>query len=329
MEMTRMNVVYASNDGYARHLGVSLYSLLEHNRHMDIKVYILSAQMSAENQRILAGIACEFERDANIIELGDLHRRFDYPIDTRGFNISAMSRLFCAGVLPAQVQRALYLDCDTVVLRPLDKLWNTDLHGKPAGMVMEPTVYTEIKAAVDLKQEEAYYNSGVILMDLDLWRKENLEEKFLAYYRSKEGSLFACDQDTINGTLKGRIHTLSPGYNFFTNYTYFNYKTLTAATRAYRRIPQREFELAKKRPAIVHYMGDERPWLAGNHNPFRREYEDTLKKTAWAEIPPETGKVLYMQLYWGMNQLTRICPPVRKWISKKFGIKMIDARKKT
>jgi len=327
--MDPMNVVYAANDGYARHLGVSLYSLLEHNRHMDSKIYILSAQMSAQNQQLLAGIAHQFGRGMEIVELGDLRSRFDFDIDTRGFNISAMSRLFCASALPAEVHRALYLDCDTVVLRPLDRLWKTDLHGKPVGMVMEPTVYMEMKAAIDLKAEEAYYNSGVILMDLDLWRKENLETKFLAYYQSKEGDLFACDQDTINGTLKGRIHTLSPGYNFFTNYTYFNYKTLTSVTQAYRRVPQKEFELAKKQPAIIHYMGDERPWIAGNHNPFRREYEDTLKKTVWAEVPPEKGKELYMQLYWGMNQITRICPPVRKWISKKFGMKVIDARKKT
>lgn len=323
-----MNVVYAANDGYARHMGVSLYSLLEHNQHIEIKVYILSVQMSAHSQQILAGIAGQFNRDLEIIELGDLESRFDFDINTRGFNISAMSRLFCASVLPAKIRRVLYLDCDTVVLRPLDKLWKTDLHGKAVGMVMEPTVYMEIKSAIGLKQEEAYYNSGVILMDLELWRRENLEVQLLAYYESKQGDLFACDQDTINGTLKGRIHTLSPGYNFFTNYTYFNYKTLTSATRAYSRIPQKEFELAKRRPAIVHYMGDERPWIAGNHNPFRREYEAVLKKTMWAEVPPERGKELYMQLYWGMNQITRVCPPVRKWISKKFGIKVIDARKK-
>ena len=32
-----------------------------------------------------------------------------------GFDISAMARLFAPEVLPAPVERALYLDCDTIV----------------------------------------------------------------------------------------------------------------------------------------------------------------------------------------------------------------------
>lgn len=46
-----MNVVYASNDGYARHLGTSLYSLLDKNRDFEeIAVYVLTLGLSEENQ---------------------------------------------------------------------------------------------------------------------------------------------------------------------------------------------------------------------------------------------------------------------------------------
>ena len=49
------------------------------------------------------------------MELGNLKERFPYKIDTRGFDISAMGRLFAPKVLPESVERALYLDCDTIV----------------------------------------------------------------------------------------------------------------------------------------------------------------------------------------------------------------------
>ncbi|MBS6646039.1 MAG: glycosyltransferase family 8 protein [Clostridiaceae bacterium] len=324
-----MNIVYASNDGYARHLAVSLYSMLEHNADAkELIVYVLSAGMSREYQDRLKQIGAEFGRTLTVIELGDLKERFDYQIDTRGFDISAMTRLFSAGVLPSEVKKALYLDCDTVVLGSLKGLWETDLAGNLVGMVMEPTVYTEIKAAIDLQQKEAYYNSGVLLMDLDGWRREQVQNQFMEFYSRKNGQLFACDQDTLNGVLKGRIKTIPPKYNFFTNYRYFRYETLVHATEAYREVAKEEFEEARRRPAVIHYMGDERPWVAGNRNYYRKYYEYYLERTPWKGTPKETGKELYMLLYFAMNQVTRICPPVRKWISKRFGMKIIDSRKK-
>lgn len=324
-----MNIVYASNDGYARHLAVSLYSMLEHNADVkELIVYVLSAGMSREYQDRLKQIGAEFGRTLTVIELGDLKERFDYQVDTRGFDISAMTRLFSAGVLPPEVKKALYLDCDTVVLGSLKGLWETDLAGNLVGMVMEPTVYTEIKAAIDLQQKAAYYNSGVLLMDLDGWRREEVQNQFMEFYSRKNGQLFACDQDTLNGVLKGRIKTLPPKYNFFTNYRYFRYETLVHATEAYREVAKEEFEEARRRPAVIHYMGDERPWVAGNRNYYRKYYEYYLERTPWKGTPKETGKELYMLLYFAMNQVTRICPPVRKWISKRFGMKIIDSRKK-
>ena len=91
-------------------------------------------------------------------------------------------------------------------------------------------------------------------------------KKLLDFYGDHAGSLFACDQDTINGALNGRILPLSPRYNFFTNYRYFRYNTLVQLCDAYRAVGKKEFAAAKRRPTIIHFLGDERPWIGGNHN---------------------------------------------------------------
>ena len=53
-----MNVVYASNDGYARHLGASMYSLFDRNQlEEEITVYVLSMGLSEDNRRKLGEIA--------------------------------------------------------------------------------------------------------------------------------------------------------------------------------------------------------------------------------------------------------------------------------
>lgn len=325
-----VNIIYASNDGYAGHLAASLVSLLENNRqipHMDI--YVLSVNMCEAYQDRLRRIAEGFGRGFLAVELGDLKQRFSYDIDTRGFDISAMGRLFAAEVLPETVERALYLDCDTIVCGSILPLYELDLGDCLVGMVMEPTVYGEMKAALGMGRDDAYYNSGVLLMDLGRWRREQVLKRLLDFYGAHAGRLFACDQDTINGALRGQILTLPPKYNFFTNYRYFRYDTLRGLCRAYEQVGREAFMEAKRNPVVLHYLGDERPWIAGNHNHYRKLYETYLDRTPWKGTPKQTGKEFYMLLWWGLNKMTLLCPPLRLWVSRRFGMKVIDARKKS
>lgn len=90
-----VNIIYVSNDGYARHLAASLYSLLAHSRKIrDLDVWVLSSGMCPEYQKRLQAVAEKFGRTVQVRELGDLREKFPYDVDTRGFDISAMGRLF-------------------------------------------------------------------------------------------------------------------------------------------------------------------------------------------------------------------------------------------
>lgn len=323
-----MNVVYASNDNYARHLAVSLYSLLDHNRDMeDIHVYVLSMNLSGETKDQLKKVTDEFRRELAVIELGNLKERFSYEVDTGGFDLSIMARLFIGEVLPEETERVLYLDCDTVVLSSLKRLWETDLKTFLLGAVMEPTIYPSIKEEIGLLPSEPYYNSGVLLIDMMRWRKENAQKLLLDFYCSKGGKLFAGDQDTINGALKGRIKPLSPRYNFFTNYRYYRYSHLVRLSPVYGKLRSKSFKEAKKHPAILHFMGDERPWKEGNLNHYRRAYDHYLSLTPWAGVPKEKGSRLYMAAYHLMDYATLVCPPVRDFVSARFGMQVINSRK--
>lgn len=323
-----MNVVYASNDNYARHLAVSLTSLLDHNKKVgSLSIWILSMGLTKETKDRLLSIASDFKRELSVIELGDLKERFSHEVDTGGFDLSIMARLFLGEVLPSNIKRVLYLDCDTVVLSSLKKLWDTDLHSYLLGAVMEPTIYPCIKEEIGLKSEEPYFNSGVLLIDLNQWREEKAQKKLLDFYRSKGGRLFAGDQDTINGSLKGRIMPLSPQYNFFTNYRYFHYSHLIRLSPVYDTTTKRMFLEAGKHPAVLHFMGDERPWKEGNLNHYRRAYERYLEKTPWSKTPKEKGSRLYMAAYHLMNYATFLFPPIRDFISRRYGMKLVNSRK--
>lgn len=324
-----VNIIYASNDGYAGHLAASLYSLLDHNKNIPcMDIYILSVGMSLKFQEDLASVAGKFHRDLHVAELGDLRERFDYEVDTRGFDISAMGRLFAPRVLPEYVKKALYLDCDTIVNGSIRPLYETELGDKLVGMVMEPTVYGEMKESIAMGKDEPYYNSGVLLIDMEAWRKQDVPGRLLDFYRDHQGSLFACDQDTINGALRHRILTLPVKYNYFTNYRYFRYSTLVSMCAAYKEVGKESYRQAGKAPVIIHYLGDERPWIAGNHNHFKRLYEHYLDMTPWKGKPKQEGKRLYMHMWWVFNHVSLICPAFRLWISRRLGMRLVDSRRK-
>ena len=201
-----MNIVYASNDNYARHLAVSMLSLFDRNRReRQLTVWVISMGITPESAGKLESIAARYGREVHFRELADMKAQFAGEIDTRGFDISAMGRLFVGRLLPETVERVLYLDCDTVVAQPVMELWRTDLRGRLLGAVMEPTIYKAVKKEIGLTEKDMYVNSGVLLIDLKRWRQNGAERKLLDFYEREGGNLFACDQDTNNGALKGQI----------------------------------------------------------------------------------------------------------------------------
>lgn len=185
-----------------------------------------------------------------------------------------------------------------------------------------------MKESIGMGKDEPYYNSGVLLMDLEAWRDQDVLGQLLEFYKSHQGSLFACDQDTINGALRGRIMTLPVRYNYFTNYRYFRYRTLVSMCRAYREVGEDGYRQAGMSPVIIHYLGDERPWIAGNHNHFRKLYEYYLDKTPWKGTPKQEGKRLYMHMWWVFNHVSLMCPAFRLWISRRLGMRLVDSRRK-
>ena len=255
----------------------------------------------------------------------------------------ACSRMSKSTAKRSELELALVTLCDNdaktgyfALLSRIEKLENAMRKGafaaapataveadEPSKPVEQPKAEKKVQ-----KEEEPYYNSGVLLIDLKRWRESQAEKRLLDFYGEKNGSLFACDQDTINGALKGEILPMTPRYNFFTNYRYFSYKNLVKHAAWYGAVDKEAFETAKAHPAIIHYMGDERPWIAGNLNHYRKAYDRYLAQTAWAGTPREKGKELYMLMYHVMDYVTAVCPEVRWMISRRLGMKAVDARKK-
>ena len=157
----------------------------------------------------------------------------------------SLARILLPELLPKDVKRVLYLDADILVLGDLLPLYNTRLNGKVAamasdGMLPQYTFY---------KFKPPYYNSGVIVMDLNLWRKYGLSRQLLTYLHDNIDKFTPNgdyrtyfnfpDQDLINYCLKGRVKLLSEDYNYKNSGVQLSEDIV-----------------------IMHYIGEDKPWVA-------------------------------------------------------------------
>lgn len=317
-----MNVVYACNDAYAIYAGVSMYSLMDQNQHMEqINVYIFSMKLTQASKEKLQLIAQTFHRKISFIEIGEIKEQLGFYLDTAGYSDAILARLFIGRLLPASVERIIYFDCDIVIHDSLQDLWDTKLGDCVLAGVPEFNIHPKIREDLGLDDTMPYFNSGMLVIDVHRWREENIEAAILENAKLYNGKLNYVDQDLINLTLKGRIKILPTRYNFAHFIRYFPYRYILKITPSYAAITEEEVRLAIERPAVIHFLGDQRPWFRGNHNPYQKYYDHYLALTPWAGTPKIKGKELYMMCFVILNGVTRVWPGFRVWFYRNIGSK--------
>lgn len=316
-----MNIIYASNNAYAGYLGISMLSLFDNNRDLDeMTVYILSQGIDSGNTQKLCAIAEQFKRKLIFIDVSEFQKLISFTFHTSGFNPIVLSRLFLCRYLPEEVERVLYLDCDIIVNASVGELDKIDFRHNYVAAVPELYMPADKKALIGFAPDETYYNAGVLLVNLSVWRSLDLETVFMDYYRSMNGQLLYNDQDIINYCCKGKILTLNHTYNVSANLPYFPRYFVKKLQPAYDTSAARSYKQILKRPAVIHYMGDERPWIEGNYNKYRKQYEYYYRRSPWKEEPLVQGQRLYMLCYHILNVITLICPWFRILFSRLIGI---------
>lgn len=306
-----MNILYAVNDNFVPQLGAGICSVCENNKREEkIQFYVLGLDIADENKEKLKRLVQSYGREISLIDIKDMKHYFDFDFDTLGWSPIILARLLMGKLLPQDVHRIIYMDADTIVRGSLNKLWNLSLGDKILGMSVEPTADRERKEALGLK-DYYYHNSGVLLVDLDQWREKKAEELIIGFYREKQGNLFAADQDAINGALKDYIYALPPKYNFCNIYYQYPYKFLCRLVNPMKYFSESEFKRSVKNPVIIHYLGEERPWRAGNTHKYRDDYQKYLNKTEWNDTPDEEGWKLYFFCWRIFNVVTKPFPGVR------------------
>lgn len=278
-----------------------MLSLFRANKDMEsITVYIISNDISPQSKRMLNVLAERFEREIVWIDFEEYRSRLVLDMEWQ-ISLSAYARLFLTDMLPATCERVLYLDCDTVVCGPLDALWGAEMHGCSVAGV-EDLVLGEFKERIGLSAEAAYYNSGVLLIDLAHWRKDEALARFLQFIERKNGCVAHHDQGVINGVLSGEFMRLAPRYNAMTPFFTFHYNNLLTFYQVNNYYEKKEISEAKRHPAIIHYTPEfvGRPWEFECKHPKAELYREALAEAGFQDgmVHGERAPLKYRILYW-------------------------------
>lgn len=168
-----------------------------------------------------------------------------------------------------ELDKCLYLDCDTVVLSSLYELYKTKLL-KSYMAVVESAIDSEKKSEkVNLLNIPNYFDCGVILMNLKLIREDDLANKWIVARKNIYKYLENPDCDVVNLIVNNIFTMLKPQYNLQTE-IFENPKPFWCYTTD-------EKEFAKNNPVIIHYSGKNKPWNSVSSHLWKDIYFKYLK----------------------------------------------------
>lgn len=185
-------------------------------------------------------------------------------------------RLIIADFFSSDIHTILYLDADLLVLGNIEELSDVELDNMAVGAVQDmviPTVSSPLGLSkykeMEIDPDTHYFNAGVLLINLPVWRKKQISKKTLSYLETYEHIGFM-DQDALNAILYLSWKPLHYRWNIIGS---------VAGRRFFkaRHLEKEQYDEAVRKPGIIHFGGYLKPWRIHRlGNRWDEEYKQYL-----------------------------------------------------
>ena len=260
----QIHVVLTFDDNFwAPAFAVARSICLTTTRKTDLFLHLIHDGLKPERLTDFAALVTEFGCVVTHTELQD-HAEFNaicraLQVDRRLHTVM-YARLLLDRLLPAGIARAIYLDCDTLVLAPIERLASWDLEGKTIGVVSDPLRMVNMlgrdishKTGI-FESTDAYFNSGVLLIDLARFAAANVSRRIEEFRRTGILEKLYFDQDMLNLIFRADWTELPWRFNVMDP-----------------RVAHQSMH-----PYILHYTGRARPWHLYSTVGHRRTYRHVM-----------------------------------------------------
>lgn len=298
------NIVIVANEAYIQHSAVMLCSLFDTNKDKQFDIYLLTDGIKDTTCARLQDLCTKYNSRLFVklpeIELGKELNINLKDLPTGQWSTMMYYKLFMPLMLPQECDRCLFLDGDMVINDDIEQLYNWNLGNSIIAAAEDIPDCIKIKERLGLKQTDKYINSGVMVCDLNAWRKKESLNPIFDFVKSVAGIIIN-EQDVIAMYFKDKLSFLPIRWNMTT--FYFLRKPIIFDKYL------KEIKQAQLFPGIIHYAAPIKPWFRDCMHPYRDKYRKFLNISEWPSKPmtyfnklSTVGRIKY-NIRWFLNSI--------------------------
>lgn len=282
--MEEYQFAFGVDANYVKYAGVMMTSIVWNNPGKAICFHLACDGLSEADRTRLETFTKLYSHTR--VELYDVReelrgiRLFAGTVPER-LNRTVFLRILLPELLPATVQRMVYLDADMLCVGDLDALWCAELEGRAVGALLNPG-NLRLSRALDLKHTH-YLSAGTLVIDLAKWREQQLTQRVMDAYR-RHGTRFSLlEEDALNLVLDGEFTELPADWIAF--------------TEAFNPL------LLRRQPGnlLLHFINDGKPWIRYCAPEIEALYWGTVRRSLWSDMEPIEPREVKIAFLAGIN----------------------------
>lgn len=296
-----LTIVCAADDKYSMPLTVTLRSVITNLKsYRKVVVFVIDGGIHQANKRKILNSLTTEQVDLEIHWAPARADLLEKMKVSGHVTIATYFRLLIPNLLPDSFNKVIYLDSDLIINEDLGKLWDADLGDHHLLAVQDSSVplvsspeglanYQELGIPANFK----YFNGGVLVINLDKWRTENVSLKVIEYLKKNKEHVRWWDQDGLNAILAGKWGELD---------THWNIMLLPHLYSGASEDPHKEnlYNGIVTSPCIIHFASSSKPWSYTYKFPAKNLFFKYLDQTVWAGWRPTepSSHKIYRSWWW-------------------------------
>lgn len=205
----QIHLAIAFDENYLHPFYALLNSVFSNNQHLLIVLHVIATGMAEDVlDRIKTYVASRGGAIVFYTIDETLVKKF---VLINQWTSAVYYRLFFPLMMQQEVSRLLYLDTDTLVIGDLEALYFADMEGFPVAAVYDN--YVKTQPLLGIHEDGAYFNSGMLLMDVPKWREQKISERAFEFLISDSDKIRFVDQCALNAVLRNNWKKLDGKFN--------------------------------------------------------------------------------------------------------------------
>lgn len=263
------NLLVTLDENYIKQMKVLMTSIYINNPCEVFNVYLIHSGISNEKLDALENDLAKFSYKFFPIKASD--DLFSSAKTTDRYPKEMYFRLLAGKLLPENLSKILYIDPDILVINSLINLWNIDISDYlfAAASHTGKTDMANNVNKIRLGTDTDYYNSGLLLINLDKARKEIVAEEIFSYADENYKNLLLPDQDILNALYGDRVLPLDDAV--------YNYDARNYSSYLLRSKGEEDLEWVMENTVILHFCGRDKPWKKNHRTKFTALYRHYMR----------------------------------------------------